>query len=61
MTEVPMNKIYFRVVRTIAKNHAPSAERLIGELPWLQLPSRDCLNELETIVRAADDLDDNDH
>jgi hypothetical protein len=61
MTEVLMNKIYFRIVRNIAKNHAPSAEHLIGELPWLQVPSRDYLSELEIIMRAANDLDDNDH
>jgi hypothetical protein len=61
MTEVPMNKIYFRIVRNIAKNQAQSAERLIGELPWIQVPSSDDMNELQTIMRAADDLDDNDH
>jgi hypothetical protein len=55
-----MNRIYFRLVRNTTK-HQPSAEHLISELPWLQVPSHDWLNELETIMRAAADLDDNDH
>jgi hypothetical protein len=56
-----MNRIYFRPVRNTARHQPAPAEHPIGELPWLQLPSHDCLNELETIMRAATDLDDNDH
>ena len=56
-----MNRIYFRLIRNTAKNHSSAAEHPIGELPWLQIPSHDCLNELENIMRAAADLDDNDH
>jgi hypothetical protein len=57
-----MNRICFRPVRNTAK-HQPSssAEHPISELPWLQVSSHACLNELETIMRAAADLDDNDH
>jgi hypothetical protein len=51
-----------RLVRNTAKHQPPtSAEHPISELPWLQIPSHDYLNELETIGRAAADLDDNDH
>lgn len=56
-----MNGICFRLIRNAAKLQPSSAEYPIGELPWLQVPSQDCVNELETIMRAAADLDDNDH
>jgi len=56
-----MNGIYFRLVRNTAKHQPSSANHPIGELPWLQVPSHDCVNELETIMRAAADLEDNDH
>lgn len=59
--EVWMNGICFRLIRNAAKLQPSSAEYPIGELPWLQVPSQDCVNELETIMRAAADLDDNDH
>jgi len=55
-----MNRIYFRLVRNTAKHQPSSAGHPISEPPWLQVPSHDCLNELETIMRAAADLDDND-
>lgn len=56
-----MNRICFRPVRNTANSHPSFAEHPIGELPWLQVPSPACLNEMETIMRAAADLDDNDH
>jgi hypothetical protein len=56
-----MNRICFRPVRNTAKNHASAADHPIGEPLWLQVPSRDYLNEIETIMRAAADLDDIDH
>jgi hypothetical protein len=56
-----MNRIYFRPFRNTVKNHASAADHPIGEPPWLQVPSRDCLNEIESIIRAAADLEDNDH
>jgi hypothetical protein len=56
-----MNGIYFRLVRNTTKHQPSSAEQPISEPPWLQVPSHDWLNELETIMRAAADLDDKDH
>jgi hypothetical protein len=45
----------------MAWRHDPAARLPVGDRPWLQAPNRDYLSELETIMRAAHDLDDYDH